>query len=60
MDRHDRYIEIIEYLNEREMQGTSHCYQTPEGIIEIWWGSGKWEHKWIELESWPIEDPDKV
>ena len=53
MKQHDRFIEIIDHLNEEGLQGTSHYFQTPEGLIEIWWGSGKWEHKWFEIKTWP-------
>jgi len=58
MDRHARYIEIIDHLNEQDGRG-EHYYRTPEGTINVWWGSGDWEHKWIELEDCPpAKDPD--
>lgn len=56
MDRHDRFLEIIEYLNDHNMQRTSHYYQTPDGVIQVWW-SGRWECRWIDLEGWPPEEP---
>ena len=57
MEKHDRFMDIIRRLN--EMDGRSeHYYQTPEGTIYVWWGSGRWEHRWIELEQWsPTEEP---
>ena len=59
MDQHDRFIEIIDHLNEQGGR-SEHYYQTPEGTINVWWlGSGRWEHRWIDLECWPLDKPEK-
>ena len=50
----DPFWEIIDYLNEKNMQGDSRIWKTSVGNQWIYWGKFGWERKLVDIENWPI------
>lgn len=50
------FFDIINHLNDIGYQDAD-VYDTPMGLVQIWWGTHGWKRRWLTVKKWSGVSP---